>query len=97
MRLRYFVAISGVAAAMLSSPAVAGCGSNCYQKVVTPPQYGTVAETVMVRRASVARHVSPAQYGTVHEQVIPAEYATHHRSVMVSPGYAGWQPVGRAY
>lgn len=87
-----------------SGAAVAGGSGcvNCYEKVVTPPVYRTVHETVVVRPAQTVAHVTPAQYGTVHEKVvvrpahtvartIPAEMGTVAETVMVSPARKEWQ------
>jgi hypothetical protein len=38
--------------------------------------------------------ISPPQ---VAHDVIPAQYATHHRQVVVRPATRGWQPVGHNY
>ncbi|MCA0422926.1 MAG: hypothetical protein LCH61_06315, partial [Proteobacteria bacterium] len=105
-----FFALGGLSVLALSGSAAAGdyCGANCYRKVVTPPQYATVAETVQVRPAAVARRVQPAEYGTVHEQVVvrpartvarvsPARYGTVAETVMVSPGGKRWQVTRDAY
>jgi len=90
-------------------PAQAGCYSaSCYEKVVTPPQYSTVAETVMVRPAKVARHVTPAEYGVVAETVVvrpartvahrvPAVVRTVAETVMVAPAGRAWQVSRDAY
>jgi hypothetical protein len=88
----------------VATPAFAGgqgC-ATCYQKVVTPPVYRTVNETVQVRPAQTIAHVTPAQYGTVHEKVvvrpghtiartIPAEHGVVAEKVMVSPARKEWQ------
>lgn len=109
MRFLSPIALAGFAAALASTPATAGCYSaQCYQKVVTPAQYGTVAETVEVRPASVARHVSPAEYGTVAEAVVvrPAKTIARHipatvqhvaETVQVAPAGRVWQVRRDAY
>ena len=87
--MRKLAVVSLLAILGSGATAIAGgnCGSNCYERVDTPPVYGTVAETVQVRPAQTyARHV-PAQYGSVQEtvvvrpehrvaRVIPAQYST---------------------
>ncbi|HRK24150.1 MAG TPA: hypothetical protein PLQ11_04275 [Beijerinckiaceae bacterium] len=109
MRHHSIFALGGLVAALMATPASAGCyTAACYQKVVTPPVYGTVAETVQVRPASVARHVSPAQYGTVAEAVVvrPAQTVARHvppvvrqvpETVQVSSGGRVWQVSRDAY
>ena len=110
--------MSGIARSLLAIPMlIAGLGAaqaggsgcaDCYEKVVTPPQYATRAETVMVRPARSYAHVSPAQYGVVHEQVmvrpattyaraIPAQTAVVAEKVMVSPARREWQVTVDAY
>jgi hypothetical protein len=96
-----------LSAVVLASSAVAaqagghGC-RNCYQKVVHPAQYHTVAEKVLVRPAQTVAHTTPAEYGVVHEKVmvrpaqtvarhIPAVMSTVAETVMVSPGRKEWQ------
>jgi hypothetical protein len=94
------------AAALLSGVMAAQAGGEgcrtCYQKVVSPAQYRTVAETVMVRPAQTVAHTTPAVYGTVHEKVIvrpaqtiartiPAQMGTVAETVMVAPARKEWQ------
>lgn len=52
--------------------------------VTTPARYGTVTRTVMVEAPQVVPYSEPAQYG----------YRT--QTVMTSPGYRAWTPVGSA-
>jgi hypothetical protein len=104
-----FVALSAV-------PATAGCANcyvpapqpcvTCYQQVVTPPQYRTVHETVMVQPGRRIAHRVPAQYKTVmvpktvmvspesvQYEDLPAQYATVQRTQMVAPARAYMVPV----
>jgi hypothetical protein len=88
-----------------SSIAAANAGGGCktcYEKVVHPPVYRTVPETVMVRPAQTVAHATPAQYGTVHERVLvrPAQTVARHipavmgsvaETVMVAPARKEWQ------
>jgi hypothetical protein len=88
-------------ASIATATAGGGC-TTCYQKVVTPPVYRTVPETVMVRPAQTVAHRTPAEYGTVHEKVLvrPAQTVARHipavmgsvaETVMVSPARKEWQ------
>lgn len=111
MRIHKALAAGAFAAAFASAPALAGggCyGSSCYQRIDTPPTYGSVAEQVMVSPGGVRRHVSPAEYGTVAETVvvrpertiarhIPAVTSTVAEKVMVSPGGKRWTVTRDAY
>ncbi len=95
--------LSAVAVALTSVAAQAGGGcQNCYQKVVHPAQYQTVAEKVLVRPAQSVAHTTPAEYGVVHEKVMvrPAQTVARHipavmgavaETVMVSPARKEWQ------
>lgn len=71
----------------LSTPALAGgCGGgDCYQRVVTPPVYDTVAEQVMVR--------PPHHYAAT----VPGEFTTVSERVLVSPARRVWQVTHDAY
>ncbi|MGL5114648.1 MAG: hypothetical protein ACRC7G_09335 [Beijerinckiaceae bacterium] len=103
--MKHLLTLSAAAMVMAAvTPAAAGGQGcvNCYQKVVSPPVYRTVHETVQVRPAQTVAHVSPAQYGTVHEKVvvrpghtiartIPAEHGVVAETVMVSPARKEWQ------
>lgn len=109
MRTQTVFAAGSLLALAMAAPAQAGCYSaNCYQRVVTPAQYGTVAETVMVRPASVSRHVTPAEYGTVAEAVVvrpartvahrvPAVVQTVAETVQVAPASRRWEVRRDAY
>jgi hypothetical protein len=94
------------AAALVLSAAAAQAGGvgckTCYQRVVHPAQYQTVAEKVLVSPARTVAHATPAVYGTVHEKVmirpaqtvarhIPAVTQTVAETVMVSPARKEWQ------
>jgi hypothetical protein len=98
------MSLSVIALGFSLTPAIAGGAgcTTCYQKVVTPPMYRHVNETVMVRPAQTVAHTTPAVYGTVHEKVImrpaqtvartiPAEMGTVAEKVMVSPARKEWQ------
>lgn len=87
----------GVAHAQAGAP----CVGQCYEKVVSPPVYGSVAEQVMVAPPRVIAHRTPAEFATVHRTVTispehtvarhaPAEYSTVAETVMVSPGGKRW-------
>lgn len=74
MRVRSILA-SAFGLAALATPAFAGGGGGCigcYRHVVTPPVYGTVAETVMVRAPRTVAHTIPGAYETVAEKVLVA-------------------------
>ncbi|MFM9973588.1 MAG: hypothetical protein ACKVON_03325 [Beijerinckiaceae bacterium] len=100
------VMITVAASALLASVTLAQAGGRgcetCYEKVVTPPLYRNVTETVQVRPAHAIAHRTPAEYQTVHERVvlrhaqtiarqIPAELGTVAQQVMVSPARKEWQ------
>ena len=82
------------------APAPQPCHS-CVQRVVAPPQYRTVNETVMVSPGRTIAHRTPARYQTVmvpktvmvepegvaYEQ-LPPQYATVQRTEMVAPARA---------
>jgi hypothetical protein len=100
LRSAMFAAVV-LGASAVTAQAGGGC-KNCYEKVVTPPVYRTVAEQVLVRPAQTVAHATPAQYGTVHETVmvrpaqtvarhIPAVTQTVAETVMVSPARKEWQ------
>jgi hypothetical protein len=90
-----------IASSMAAAAGQGGC-ATCYQKVVSPPVYQTVAEKVLVQPArTIARHV-PAEYGTVAERVmvqpprtiahhVPAQYQTVAEKVLVAPASKVWQ------
>ena len=104
---------SAVAAVALPTAASAGCYScytpqpcaTCYQQQVTPPQYRTVQETVMVSPGSVIAHRTPAQYRTVmvpqtvmvapegvqYERIAP-QYGVRQRVEMVEPAHTYYVP-----
>ncbi len=116
-----FAASAFSAALLLGSPAAqaGGCfgsscrpapcqGSACYNLVQTPPVYGSIAETQMVRRAQTQRRVVPAEYDYVTENVMiqPARQIPHHRAatyssvsekVLISPGGKRWEVTTDAY
>jgi hypothetical protein len=88
-------------ASIAAAQAGGGC-KTCYEKVVHPPVYRTVPETVLVRPAQTVAHTTPAEYGTVHEKVlvrpaqtvarhIPAVMSTVAETVMVAPARKEWQ------
>lgn len=80
-----------------------GChGSSCYDLVQTPPVYGSVAESYVVRPAQRQSRVIPAEYDYVSESVLvqperriprhhPAQYSTVSEKVMVHPGGKRWE------
>jgi hypothetical protein len=83
-------------------------GASCYTLVKTPPVYGTVNETYMVRPARSQAQVIPAEYDYVTEKVLvhparqiprhrPAQYSTVTEKVMVSPGGKRWEVTTDAY
>jgi hypothetical protein len=100
--MTYFLGASALLASVsLAEAGGRGC-ETCYEKVVTPPVYRSVNETVQVRPAHSIAHRTPAQYQTVHEQVvlrpaqsvareIPAQLGTVAHQVMVSPARKEWQ------
>ncbi len=88
LRLASSAALASVFAAFaMPGAAVAGCYNcyqpqpctTCYQQYVTPPQYRTTYDTVMVSPGSVIEYRQPARYGTVYETVVVP------RTVMVEP------------
>ena len=86
MRLKSTFVLAGLAMVALSAPALAGgaCGARCYQKVVTPAQYGTVAERVVVQPERTVHRGIPAVTQSVAE-IIPEVTAVRHRTVMTRP------------
>jgi len=88
---------------------VATCGSgSCYQLVATPPVYGTVDESFVVRPERTHSRVIPAQYDTVFEKVmvqperriarhIPAQYRTVSEKVLISAAGKRWEVSRDAY
>ena len=62
-----------------------GHGNKVGCWVTKPAQYASVARRVMVRGSEVVPYAQPAVYGT----------RTH--SVMTSPGYKTWVPLGRSH
>ncbi|MDP3408929.1 hypothetical protein [Bosea sp. (in: a-proteobacteria)] len=77
-------------------------GSACYNLVQTPPVYGTIAETQLVRKAQTHRRIVPAQYDYVTEKVmiqparqiphhVPAQYSSIQEKVLISPGGKRWE------
>lgn len=102
MMFRAF-SIAAVVLFSASMPASAGGRClDCYEKVVQPPVYGSVAETVMVRPPQTIARSTPPVYATQSEtvvvrpehrveRIVPAQYATVAERVMVSPGGRVWQ------
>src|SRR3954470_15042576 len=76
--------------------------SQCYRRVVEPPQYRSVAERELVSpEREVAEHV-PAVTRSVEDsvvvrperrftRVIPAEYGEVRETVEVSPAHSEWR------
>lgn len=107
MTIARTIMMASFAAAALSygvSQAHAGgrpCVGECYEKYVTPPVYGAVAEKVMVAPPRTISHVVPPKFAVVPETVTirpehvvahrtPPQYATVAEQVMVSPGGKRW-------
>jgi hypothetical protein len=95
------LAIVAFGASVAAANAGGGC-KTCYEKVVHPPVYRTVAEQVLVRPAQTVAHTTPAEYTTVQEKVIlrpertvarhiPAVMGSVAETVMVSPARKEWQ------
>jgi len=86
-----------------------GCrGTACYNLVQTPPVYGTVAETRLVRKAQTRRRVVPARYSYVTDKVLiqPArkipiqvegQYYSISEKVLISPGGQRWEVTTDAF
>jgi hypothetical protein len=74
---------SAFAGCVTCAPVVFNTCGSCYRPVyhpvVTPPQYQTVYDTVMVAPPRVVRHVVPPRFGVVNE------------TVMVRPPSTAWQ------
>src|ERR1700692_1303601 len=106
---RIHAALIASALSLIALPTAASAGcygcyappqpcTTSYQQQVTPPQYRTVEETVMVSPGAVVAHRTPAQYRTVmvpqtvmvapegvqYERTAP-EYAVRERVEMVAP------------
>lgn len=104
---------AGISAALLlgatAAQAGGGCrGSACYNLVETPPVYGTIAETRIVRKEQTRRHVVPARYEYVTEKVmiqparkipvqIEGQYYSVQEKVLISPGGKRWEVTTDAY
>ncbi len=82
--------------------------SSCYNLVETPPVYGTIAETQVVRPAKTYRRIVPAEYDYVTEKVmiqparqiphhVPAQYSSIQEKVLISPGGKRWEVTTDAY
>jgi hypothetical protein len=112
---RVYAALITAAALALPTAASAGCYgcyaprqpcTTCYQQQVTPPQYRTVEETVMVSPGAVVAHRTPAQYRTVmvpqtvmvapegvqYERIAP-QYGVRQHVEMVEPAHTYYVPV----
>ncbi|MFC5504600.1 hypothetical protein [Bosea massiliensis] len=83
-------------------------GAACYNLVETPPVYGTIAETQVVRPAKTYRRIVPAEYDYVTEKVmiqparqiphhVPAQYSSIQEKVLISPGGKRWEVTTDAY
>jgi hypothetical protein len=96
----------GVAGVRAEGP----CLGQCFEKVVTPPSYGVVAEQVMVTPARILAHRTPAQFAVVPNprtivpehvvaRYVPAQYAVTTEDVVVAPARKRWvvkrEPDGR--
>jgi hypothetical protein len=107
-----FSAAAASAALLLGATAAqagGGCrGAACYNLVQTPPVYGTIAETRMVRKEQTRRHVVPARYEYVTEKVmiqparkipvqVEGQYYSVSEKVMISPGGKRWEVTTDAY
>ena len=81
-------AIAVIAALGFTSTAeAAGCyGSSCFQKVTTPPVYGTYTRSLLVRPQQTTFAKIPAQYATTAEQVMvrPAQQVPHHHPAVTN-------------
>ena len=86
----------------LGTLASAQAGNECYRRVVSPAEYRTVAERVLVEPERQVAEYVPAVTQSVEEtvviepaheltQTIPAEYGTVEDSVLVSPARRVWQ------
>lgn len=81
MAYRVSVLVAAFGVSLLTTAAMAGgvgC-TDCFRHVSTPPVYGAVAESVMVRAPRTIAHTVPGRYQTVAEKV------------MVSPPRKVWQ------
>lgn len=106
MNIGRTVLMAGLAAGALTfglaQAQAGGCrGGQCYEKVVSPPVYGSIAEQVMVAPPRTYSRVVPGEFATVPQFVtvrpehnvarhVPAEYATVGEKVLVSPGGKRW-------
>ena len=106
-----FAAFAAVSALPTAASACYNCYApppctTCYQQQVTPPQYRTVEETVMVSPGAVVAHRTPAQYRTVmvpqtvmvapegvqYERIAP-QYGVRQHVEMVEPAHTYYVPV----
>jgi hypothetical protein len=97
-----------VAVGIVAAEAGGAPCTTCYRRVVTPPVYGTVAETVVVSPARTVAETIPAEYRTVQEQVVitpartvehvvPATFRAVAEEVLVAPARKEWRVVRDAY
>lgn len=105
------LAASAFSAALLlgSTAQAGGCeGTACYNLVQTPPVYGTIAETKLVRKTKTRRRVVRARYATITEKVLiqPARQIPHQvegqyysisEKVLIAPGGPRWEVTTDAY
>jgi hypothetical protein len=94
---------SGLAGLVLvATVASAQAGNECYRRVVSPPEYRTVAERVLVEPERQVAEIVPAVTQAVEQTVvvepahevteaIPAEYDLVEETVLVSPAQRVWQ------
>lgn len=80
---------------------------ECYAKVITPAQYTTQQETVVVQEASERIQIIPAKYETGEQTVVvkeagqkivvvPAVYEDSTERVEVSPASSSWMRGGKS-
>ncbi len=79
---------------------------ECYAKVITPAQFTTQSETVVVQEASERVQIIPAKYESVEQTIVvkeasrtikavAAEYEDRIERIEISPASTTWMSTGR--
>ena len=75
---------------------------ECYARVVSPAQYETIEEQVMIKEAAEEISIVPAEYGTAEEEIevipatkkltpVPASYKEVTETIEVKPAVSTWK------
>jgi hypothetical protein len=93
---------TAVSAAELSLTPPDAKPGECYAKVMTPAQYETIAEKVMIKEATEEISITPAQYETIEQNVevipeskklipVPATYKEVIETIEIKPASRVWK------